>query len=91
MAAEMSGEQIQAKITAARREAEGLKDKIRRRKEELGDTTRTLLSFHFFILFFSFSLLLSLRLANLSICSPTSCTKPNGYPSSYHDETPTYP
>lgn len=37
----MSGEQMQAKITAARREAEGLKDKIKRRKDELADTTRT--------------------------------------------------
>lgn len=35
----MSGEQMQAKITAARREAEGLKDKIKRRKDELADTT----------------------------------------------------
>lgn len=42
MAADMTGEQMQAKITAARREAEGLKDKIRRRKEELGDTSRTI-------------------------------------------------
>jgi guanine nucleotide-binding protein G(I)/G(S)/G(T) subunit beta-1 len=41
MAADMSGEQMQAKIAAARREAETLKDKIRRLKEELGDTTRT--------------------------------------------------
>lgn len=41
MAADMTGEQLQAKITAARREAEGLKDKIRRRKEELADTTCT--------------------------------------------------
>ena len=41
MAADMSGEQMQAKITAARREAEGLKDKIKRRKDELADTTRT--------------------------------------------------
>lgn len=39
--ADMSGEQMQAKITAARREAEGLKDKIRRRKDDLADTTRT--------------------------------------------------
>lgn len=38
MAADMSGEQMQAKITAARREAEGLKDKIRRRKDDLADT-----------------------------------------------------
>ena len=37
----MSGEQMQAKITAARREAEGLKDKIKRRKDELADTSRT--------------------------------------------------
>lgn len=40
MAADMSGEQMQAKITAARREAEGLKDKIRRRKDDLADTNR---------------------------------------------------
>ncbi|KNG82754.1 guanine nucleotide-binding protein subunit beta [Aspergillus nomiae NRRL 13137] len=39
MAADMSGEQMQAKITAARREAEGLKDRIKRRKDELADTT----------------------------------------------------
>ena len=38
--ADMSGEQMQAKITAARREAEGLKDKIKRRKDELADTNR---------------------------------------------------
>jgi len=41
MAADMSSEQMQAKIAAARREAEGLKDKIKRRKDELADTTRT--------------------------------------------------
>jgi guanine nucleotide-binding protein G(I)/G(S)/G(T) subunit beta-1 len=40
--ADMSGEQMQAKITAARREAEGLKDKIKRRKDELADTSRTI-------------------------------------------------
>lgn len=51
MAADMSGEQMQAKITASRREAEGLKDKIKRRKDELGDTSRTLpvLSCGFFL------------------------------------------
>lgn len=38
--ADLSGEQMQAKITAARREAEGLKDKIKRRKDELADTSR---------------------------------------------------
>jgi hypothetical protein len=32
---------MQAKITAARREAEGLKDKIKRRKDELADSSRT--------------------------------------------------
>ena len=41
--ADMTGEQMQAKITAARREAEGLKDKIKRRKDELADTSRTIL------------------------------------------------
>lgn len=45
MAADMSGEQMQAKITAARREAEGLKDKIKRRKDELADTTCKILRF----------------------------------------------
>lgn len=44
MAADMTGEQMQAKITAARREAEGLKDKIKRRKDELADTSRRRLS-----------------------------------------------
>lgn len=41
MAADMSGEQMQARITASRREAEGLKDKIKRRRDELADTSRT--------------------------------------------------
>ena len=36
----MSGEQMQAKIAAARRDAEGLKDKIKRKKDELADTSR---------------------------------------------------
>ena len=35
-----TGEQMQTKISAARRDAEGLKDKIKRRKDELQDTTR---------------------------------------------------
>ncbi|MCJ1478806.1 guanine nucleotide-binding protein subunit beta 1 [Lambiella insularis] len=34
-----TGEQMQTKISAARRDAEGLKDKIKRRKDELQDTT----------------------------------------------------
>lgn len=42
MASEMSGEQMQNRITAARRDAEGLKDKIKRKKDELADTTRKL-------------------------------------------------
>ena len=40
MASEMSGEQMQAKIASARRDAEGLKDRIKRKKDELGDTSR---------------------------------------------------
>lgn len=40
MSADLSGEQMQAKITAARREAEGLKDRIKRKKDDLADTTR---------------------------------------------------
>ena len=39
MSAEMSGEQMQAKIAAARRDAEGLKDRIKRKKDELADTS----------------------------------------------------
>ena len=35
MSADLSGEQMQAKITAARREAEGLKDRIKRKKDDL--------------------------------------------------------
>lgn len=40
MASDMSGEQMQTKITAARREAEGLKERIKRKKDELADTSR---------------------------------------------------
>lgn len=40
MASEISGEQMQAKIAAARRDAEGLKDKIKRKKDDLADTSR---------------------------------------------------
>ena len=39
MSTDMSGEQMQAKIAAARRDAEGLKDKIKRKKDELADTS----------------------------------------------------
>ncbi|MCJ1355944.1 MAG: guanine nucleotide-binding protein subunit beta 1 [Icmadophila ericetorum] len=39
MASEITGEQMQAKIAAARRDAEGLKDKIKRKKDDLQDTT----------------------------------------------------
>jgi guanine nucleotide-binding protein G(I)/G(S)/G(T) subunit beta-1 len=39
--ADMSAESIQQKIQIARRDAEGLKDRIKRKKDELADTTRT--------------------------------------------------
>ena len=39
MSSDLSGEQMQAKITAARREAEGLKDRIKRKKDDLADTS----------------------------------------------------
>jgi hypothetical protein len=39
MSSEMSGEQMQAKIAAARRDAEGLKHKIKCKKDELADTS----------------------------------------------------
>ena len=38
---EVSPEAMQARIQQARREAETLKDKIKRKKDELADTTRT--------------------------------------------------
>lgn len=50
-----SSEQMQAKIVAARREAEVLKDRIRHRRDDLADTTRSLS-------LFSLSLSLSLSL-----------------------------
>lgn len=42
---EVSPEAMQARIQQARREAETLKDKIKRKKDELADTTRRLDSF----------------------------------------------
>jgi len=39
MSGEMSGEAMQTKIATARRDAEGLKDKIKRKKDELADTS----------------------------------------------------
>lgn len=39
-----SSEQMQAKIVAARREAEVLKDRIRHRRDDLADTTRQFFS-----------------------------------------------
>jgi guanine nucleotide-binding protein G(I)/G(S)/G(T) subunit beta-1 len=38
----MNQETIQQKIQLARRDAEALKDRIKRKKDELADTTRTL-------------------------------------------------
>jgi guanine nucleotide-binding protein G(I)/G(S)/G(T) subunit beta-1 len=42
---EVSPEAMQARIQQARREAETLKDKIKRKKDELADTTRRFGSF----------------------------------------------
>jgi hypothetical protein len=42
MSSDMTSEQMQAKITAARREAEGLKDRIKRKKDDLADANRKL-------------------------------------------------
>lgn len=39
----MSGDEMQAKIQTARRDAEGLKDRIKRKKAELEDTSRKLI------------------------------------------------
>jgi guanine nucleotide-binding protein G(I)/G(S)/G(T) subunit beta-1 len=38
-----SPEQMQSRIQAARREAESLKDRIKRKKDELADTSRKFL------------------------------------------------
>lgn len=38
--ADMNAESIQQKIQIARRDAEALKDRIKRKKDELADTTR---------------------------------------------------
>ena len=40
MSADMSAESIQQKIQIARRDAEALKDRIKRKKDELADTSR---------------------------------------------------
>jgi hypothetical protein len=40
--ADMSAESIQQRIQVARRDAEALKDRIKRKKDELADTTRML-------------------------------------------------
>jgi guanine nucleotide-binding protein G(I)/G(S)/G(T) subunit beta-1 len=40
--ADMNQETIQQKIHVARRDAEALKDRIKRKKDELADTTRML-------------------------------------------------
>ena len=45
---------MQARIQAARREAEGLKDKIKRKKDELADTSCMLLAPNPVSLFYSF-------------------------------------
>lgn len=39
MANDISSDQMQGKIAAARREAEGLKDRIKRKKDDLADTS----------------------------------------------------
>lgn len=39
--ADMNQESIQQKIQIARRDAEALKDRIKRKKDELADTTRS--------------------------------------------------
>ena len=40
MSNDVTPEMMQSRIQAARREAEGLKDRIKRKKDELADTTR---------------------------------------------------
>ena len=42
--ADASAESIQQKIQIARRDAEALKDRIKRKKDELADTSCTLIS-----------------------------------------------
>jgi hypothetical protein len=100
MAADMSGEQMQAKITAARREAEGLKDKIKRRKDELADTTRTNPFTSLLPTFNSWngsSLFTIIAFAKVScsfrlltpLNSSSGCAEPDRRPSSHRDEAST--
>lgn len=49
MSTDMTSEQMQSKITAARREAEGLKDRIKRKKDDLADTSCTLLMLSYLV------------------------------------------
>jgi hypothetical protein len=46
MSNDVSPEAMQSRIQQARREAETLKDRIKRKKDDLADTTRKLLQVH---------------------------------------------
>lgn len=63
MSSEMSNEQMQNKIAAARRDAEGLKDRIKRKKDELADAScKPLISISL-----HFPLLRSTRVSRMSL------------------------
>lgn len=98
--ADMSGEQMQAKITAARREAEGLKDKIKRRKDELADTSRATPITHCYVLrfssFFPQDIVSCIVLGDLIYhtdfslsSSPSSRAEPDRCPTTNWNEAPT--
>lgn len=91
MMADMNAETIQQRIQIARRDAEALKDRIKRKKDELADTTRK--SHRPISQLFPVALVVPLSLAILAfepvrlipsppLFSPRSREKPAGCPAS---------
>jgi hypothetical protein len=78
MANDISSDQMQAKIAAARREAEGLKDRIKRKKDDLADTS-------------CISLTSPPHLSILTLCSKTSRTKQHRTSPANRHEAPSQP
>jgi guanine nucleotide-binding protein G(I)/G(S)/G(T) subunit beta-1 len=60
--ADMNAESIQQRIQIARRDAEALKDRIKRKKDELADTTRKYQSRYRYSQFFPSSLKVIVKL-----------------------------
>jgi hypothetical protein len=90
---DMNPETIQQRIQIARRDAEALKDRIKRKKDELADTTRELFPSSLFVLLPTLGLelaqaLLPMLLPHMSVqstmltfsfpCSPRSRSRTSG-------------